>query len=91
MYNLVIFASGNGSTMQAIIDSIKSGELKATINLVVSDNPEAYALERAKNNNIPTYVISSTTLAEKDEELSSELAKYDINLIVLARISENDW
>ena len=59
MYNLVVFASGNGSTLQAIIDSIKSHKLEANINLVVSDNPNAYALERAKANNITTYVIQN--------------------------------
>ena len=87
MFNLVIFASGNGSTMQAIIDSIRSGELDANINLVVSDNSEAYVLERAKNYNIPTYILKSTTFLERDDELTAELAKYDIDLIVLARIS----
>ena len=87
MYNLVVFASGNGTTMQAIIEAIKNGELEAKINLVVSDNPEAYVLERAKNSNIPTYIIKSATPIERDNELSEELAKHDVELIVLARIS----
>ena len=61
MYNLVVFASGNGSTLQAIIDNIENGTLSADIQLVVSDNPNAYALERAKTHNIPTYVIKAKT------------------------------
>ena len=84
MYNLVVFASGNGSTLQAIIDSINKGELKATINLVVSDNPKAFALERAKSNNIPTYIIESSDFTRRDLELSNILSKYQIDLIVLA-------
>ena len=84
MYNLVVFVSGNGSTLQAIIDNIQSGELNANISLVVSSNPEAYALTRAKNNNIETYVIKSASKEEADLELSLELSKYSIDLIVLA-------
>ena len=84
MYNLVVFASGNGSTLQAIIDSINKGELKATINLVVSDNPKAFALERAKSHNIPTYTIESSDFTNRDLELSNILSKYQIDLIVLA-------
>lgn len=84
MYHLVIFASGNGSTLQAVIDSIHRQELKATISLVVSDNPNAYALKRAQDNNIPTYIIQNKKFEARDLELSHILAKYPIDLIVLA-------
>ena len=56
MYNIVVFASGNGTTLQSIIDAIDSKELEANISLVVSNNPKAFALERASKSNIPTYV-----------------------------------
>ena len=91
MYHLVVFASGNGSTLQAIIDSIKGNELKAQIDLVVSDNINAYAIKRAKLANIPTYIIQSQSFTQRDLELSNILSKYTINLIVLARIFKNDW
>ncbi len=84
MYNLVVFASGNGSTLQAIIDSINNGKLKASINLVVSDNPDAFALERAKKHNIPTYIIQSSDFNSRDLELSNILSNYQIDLVVLA-------
>ena len=84
MYNLVVFVSGNGSTLQAIIDSIKTKKLEAQIDLVVSDNPNAYALQRAKDNNIETYTIQNKNFANRDLELSNVLSKYSINLIVLA-------
>ena len=84
MYNLVVFASGNGSTLQAIIDSINQNKLKAKINLVVSNNPYAYALERAKADNIPTYIIKNKDFNKADQELSDTLSNYSIDLIVLA-------
>lgn len=84
MYHLVVFASGNGSTLQAIIDSIGSHELEAKIDLVVSDNPNAYALTRAKSNHIDTYIIQNKKFEARDLELSSILSKYQIDLIVLA-------
>lgn len=84
MYNIVVFASGNGTTLQSIIDAINSKELEANIALVVSNNPKAFALERAKNANIPTYVINSKLSAEMDDELEKALSNINIDLIVLA-------
>ena len=84
MYNLVIFASGNGSTLQSIIDNINEGKLRAQINLVVSDNKNAYALKRAKQSNIDTYIIESKDLNDIDKELSTVLENYEVDLIVLA-------
>ena len=84
MYNLVVFASGNGTTLQAVIDAIEIGNLNANISLVVSNNPKAYALERAKISNIPTYVIKEKANDKIDEELTEVLSKIDVNLIVLA-------
>lgn len=74
---------GNGTTLQCIIDNINSGNLEAKINLVVSDNENAFALERAKNNNIPTYIIKSKSLDDIDVELENVLKNYQIDLIVL--------
>lgn len=84
MLNLVVFASGNGSTLQAIIDAINNNELSATINLVVSNNKDAFALERAKKNNIDTYIIGNKEYQSQDEELYEVLSNYKIDLIVLA-------
>ncbi len=60
------------------------GDLKANINLVISNNSNAYALERAKANNIPTYIINGKNNEEIDIELENILNNYDIDLIVLA-------
>lgn len=84
MYNLVVFASGNGSTLQSIIDAIGEHRLEANISLVVSNNPNAFALERAKKANIPTYCIQEKENQKIDQELCKVLSDFDINLIVLA-------
>lgn len=60
------------------------GDLKANISLVVSNNPNAYALKRAKDSNIPTYVINGKTKEEIDIELENVLDNFNIDLIVLA-------
>ena len=78
---LAVLASGNGTTLQAIIDSIKSGELDAKIKIVISNNNDAYALERAREAGIKTYVLNDY----RDEgELYQILVKAKIDLIVLA-------
>ena len=84
MYHLVVFASGNGSTLQSIIDSINHHELEAQIDLVVSDNPDSYALKRAEVNHIATYIIQNKNFSKRDSELASVLSNYSIDLIVLA-------
>lgn len=82
--NLVVFASGSGTTLQSIIDAISIGKLNAKINLVVSNKPDAYALERAKIAGIPTYTINSKSTEKIDEELFEVLKNYQVDLIVLA-------
>ena len=84
MYNLVVFASGGGTTLQAIINAIQNKELNCNINLVISNSPDAYALERAKNAGIETYVIQNKKLDSIDTELKELLQKYEVDLIVLA-------
>lgn len=82
--NLAVFASGSGTTLQAIIDSIENKKLDAKISIVVSNNPDAYALERARKAGIPIYIITSKGIENIDNELSEVLKDYEIDLIVLA-------
>lgn len=59
MMNIAVLVSGGGTNLQALIDAQNRGEIKnGKITLVIASNPNAYALERAKNNNIATKVIS---------------------------------
>lgn len=81
MKNIVILASGSGSNLQRIIDSIDNGEIpNAKVNLVVADR-DCYALDRAKNHNIPFQLI------KRGKEFSENLEKIlpeNTDLIVLA-------
>ena len=79
--NIAVLASGNGTTLQAIIDAIKEKELSMNINIVVSNNKEAYALKRAEEAQIRTYIINDT---HDSEELYQVLDEAHIDLIVLA-------
>jgi phosphoribosylglycinamide formyltransferase-1 len=54
---LAVLISGGGTTLQNLIDKIKAGELQASIETVISSSASAYGLERASQNNIPTFVV----------------------------------
>lgn len=85
---IAVFVSGGGTNLQALIDSQKSGVITSgEITLVVSNNPNAYALERAENAGIKTAVVSRKECAsqsEFEEKLISLLCENGIELIVLA-------
>lgn len=84
---IAVFCSGNGTNLQAIIDAVKSGFIKADLALVVSDNPQAYALERAKKVGIKTFILAKAgfrTREEYDKEIIKKLEGENIDLIVLA-------
>ena len=60
MKNIVVLVSGGGTNLQALIDAEKRGELGAgKITCVIASKPDAYALERAKNNGIKTITSGS--------------------------------
>ncbi|MFH0840109.1 MAG: phosphoribosylglycinamide formyltransferase [Candidatus Omnitrophota bacterium] len=85
--NIAVFVSGNGTNLQAIIDAVKKGYIKARIALVVSDNKEAYALKRAQKAGIETITLDARDFASKedfDKEIIKNLKKRDIELVTLA-------
>ena len=88
MKNIVVLVSGGGTNLQALIDAEKSGIIKnGKITCVISSNPDAYALERAKNNNISTDVIRRKDFSDFDEydkSLTELLKSKNADLIVLA-------
>ena len=83
---IAVFVSGGGTNLQAIIDAEKSGIIKSgKTELVISDNPEAYALERAKANGIKTAVVlKNKGQAEFEKKISEILAENKIEMIILA-------
>ncbi len=76
-----VLASGNGTTLQSIIDAIKEKKLDAEIKIVISNTSEAYALTRAKEAGIKTYVLKDY---KDDSELYNVLKESDIDLVILA-------
>lgn len=84
---LAVLISGNGSNLQAIVDAIEAKTLDATIVCVISNNPDAYGLERAQKANIPTHVLNHRNYAQRedyDAALQSLLDSYQPHLIILA-------
>ncbi len=88
MKNIAVLVSGGGTNLQALIDAEKSGIIKnGKITCVISSNPNAYALERAKNNSIETAVIRKKdydSFDEYDKALTELLMEKKADLVVLA-------
>ncbi len=84
MLNIAVLVSGGGSNLQAIIDNIENGEINGRIVTVVSNKPDVYALERAKNHNIPSTVIVSKGNPDFGAQLLNHLKENNVDLIVLA-------
>lgn len=85
--NIAVLVSGSGTNLQAIIDAIEAGRLKVGLKVVISNNPEAYAIERAKRHHIPVEVISNNAFPDReayDARLIETLKGYSIDLVVLA-------
>ena len=84
---LVVLISGNGSNLQAIIDAIQEQGLQAEVRAVISNNPDAYGLTRARNANITTEVLNHRNFPSReayDRELQQLIDKYQPDLVVLA-------
>ena len=82
-----VLVSGGGTNLQALIDASVRGEIpSARIELVISSNPDAYALERARRAGIPTAVCLRRGRSREafEAELGALLKKAEIDLIVLA-------
>jgi len=85
---LGILVSGRGSNLQAIIDNIENRSLSAEIAVVISDQADAYALERARKHNIAAVHVSAKGYKGKRDEYDSllvkELQKHGVELVCLA-------
>ncbi|WP_418391968.1 formyltransferase family protein, partial [Akkermansia sp.] len=86
---LGILGSGSGSNCQSIYDAIRSGSLRAEIAVVMSDNPDAYILERARSWGIPAEVIDCGGFKTKFPEASqaavaARLKEYGVDCVCLA-------
>lgn len=84
MFKIAVLASGGGTNLQSIIDSINGGKLNCKIEMVIGSKEGIFALERAKSNNIKTYVVSNKEYGDKTSDKILELIKGKVDLIVLA-------
>ena len=88
MKNIIVLVSGGGTNLQALIDAERSGKIQGgKITCVISSNPNAYALERAAKNNIPTRIIPRKEYSDNLSYSKAILAALDeekADLIVLA-------
>ncbi len=83
MLNCVVLISGNGSNLQAIIDNANKINIK--IQCVISNNKNAFGLQRAKNANIATHIIDNDkSRIEFDNELINFIHNLEPNLLILA-------
>jgi len=87
MINIGVLASGRGTNLQAIIEAIEGGKIEGRINIVISDNRDAFALKRAKQNNIETQYVDFKSFKNRedyDKEIIKILEEKKIDLVVLA-------
>ena len=84
---IAVLASGRGSNFQAILDAIDTGECAAEVKVLITDNPEAKAIERAESKNIPVEIIDKKAVPDREQfdlEIKKKLDEYKVQLVVLA-------
>lgn len=88
MLKIAVLVSGGGTNLQAVIDAIERKEItNAKIEIVISNNADAYALERARKHEIAAVCISPKTFENREqfhEALLKKLRESHVNLVVLA-------
>ena len=85
--NIAVLVSGGGTNLEALLEAQEAGKLPhGEIVLVVSSNPEAYALERAKRHGVPGVAIPRAGISQESFEatLAVKLAAYQVDCIILA-------
>jgi len=84
---MAVLASGYGSNLQAIIDALEKGDINGSLEIVVSDKKDAYALERAGNHNIEAHYINPKNFSGReafDLAVIGLLQEKKIDLVILA-------
>ncbi len=84
---VAVLASGRGSDFQSIVDGVEAGRVNAEIVALITENPEAKVLERAKKHNVPCYIFDKKKYVDRlqfDKEIKAELDELKVDLVVLA-------
>ena len=88
MLKIAVLVSGGGTNLQAIIDAVAAGKITNTeISVVISNNPNAYALTRAKNAGIPGEVLVPKHFESRalfNEKLLELIQSYNVDAVILA-------
>ena len=87
MINLGILVSGSGTNLQAIIDAVSAKRLSAAVKVVISNKPDAKAIERAKKHHIPSFIVQENRFSSKedyDTHLVEILKANSVDLVILA-------
>jgi len=87
MLNLGVLASGRGSNFQAIIDEIEAGRINAALKLLIVDNTDAFAIERAKKHSIDALYLNPKDFPSRDDyfsKIAGELKAKGVELVILA-------
>ena len=85
--NIAVLVSGGGTNLQALLDAQGNTLTSGKITLVISNNPNAYALERAKQAGVATAVVTKKQCGSQqafEEQLKAVLTENHIDLIILA-------
>jgi len=84
---IVVLASGRGSNFQAVVNALKSGKISGICVSLITDNPNAYAIERAREAKIPVIVIDYTSFSTREDyeqALLSAMHRVNADLFILA-------
>tara|TARA_B100000963_G_scaffold344529_1_gene347466 strand:+ start:1123 stop:1725 length:603 start_codon:yes stop_codon:yes gene_type:complete len=87
MFKIAVLISGNGSNLEALIDACKRNFINGSVDIIISNNPDAYGIQRAKNHSINYKIIDNKkykTREDFDQALVQVLKNSNPNLIVLA-------
>lgn len=85
--NMAILLSGNGRSLQNMLDRIAAGRLSATISVVIASREDAYGLTRAQNAGIPAIVVNPRrygNFIKMSHAIETALQEYQVDLIALA-------
>lgn len=90
-----VLASGGGTDLQSIIDASEKKMIDAEVVVVISDNKDAYSLQRAEKHDIPCFFVDPANLSRKehDKKIDDVLVKHDVDLVVGAgyMLILTDW
>lgn len=87
MKSIVVLISGSGTNLQAILDNIEAGRIHGRVTAVISNQADAYGLERARQADVPALVLNHKDYADResyDQALMAQIDQYQPDLVVLA-------